>query len=118
MLQVDPKDRIDIAGILSHPWFGSSMKNVAISVNQGLLEMPDSMLTGKKSCAKLVNINTLSWRFKHDVHPDVTLKQKQGLQEIHFAGLFCNCGRQNGFLSLQIDEVKPLQVLLYRAKMR
>lgn len=47
MLQVDPKERIDIAGILGHPWFGTSMKDEALSVNQGLLEMPDSMLTGR-----------------------------------------------------------------------
>lgn len=45
MLQVDPEERIDIAGILDHPWF-ESLQSVALNVNKGLLEMPDSMLTG------------------------------------------------------------------------
>lgn len=47
MLQPDPGSRIDIAGILSHEWFGRSLQSVALSVNKGLLEMPDSMLTGR-----------------------------------------------------------------------
>lgn len=49
MLKVESKDRIDIAGILSHPWFGSSVQDVAQSVNQGLLDMPESMITGMPS---------------------------------------------------------------------
>lgn len=46
MLQPDPENRINIAGILSHEWFGRSLHSVALNVNKGLLEMPDAMLTG------------------------------------------------------------------------
>ena len=46
MLRPEPDDRITIAGILSHPWFGTSLESVALNVNKGLLEMPDNMLTG------------------------------------------------------------------------
>ena len=46
MLQVEPKQRIDIAGLLKHPWFGPSLVNAALSVNSELLEMPDALLTG------------------------------------------------------------------------
>ena len=49
MLQVNNMERINIAGILNHPWFGTSMKEQALSINQGLLDMPDSMLTGTAS---------------------------------------------------------------------
>ena len=48
MLRPEPDDRITIAGILSHSWFGTSLENVALNVNKGLLEMPDNMLTGTR----------------------------------------------------------------------
>lgn len=56
MLQPNPEGRIDIAGILSHEWFGRSLQSVALSVNKGLLEMPDSMLTGSKPQTASTNI--------------------------------------------------------------
>lgn len=54
MLEVDSKARINIAGILSHPWFGGS--DIASSINQGLLDMPDSMLTGQQSLHALLTL--------------------------------------------------------------
>lgn len=47
MLQVDPEQRIKIAEMLTHPWFGASFRDMACSINDELLEMPDALLTGR-----------------------------------------------------------------------
>ena len=48
MLKVIPEERIAVADIMRHPFFTThSKKSKVMSVNQSLLQVPDSMLTGE-----------------------------------------------------------------------
>jgi len=54
LLHPDPKERIDTAGILAHPWFQTGLPAEALTMNQGFLRQPRACMQSEEDIWKIV----------------------------------------------------------------
>jgi len=54
LLHPDPKQRIDTAGILAHPWFQTGLPQDALNMNQGFLRQPRACSQSEEDIWRIV----------------------------------------------------------------